>query len=268
MTTILRENCSAIPTEIPLLYFFHLPRTGGTTINRMLKYAFGHRAIFHADLLAEYAGEDALAAALAQGQRMDRGALLITGHYGAEHPLVVHAKRPVRIAAVMRHPLERIISLYDYIRGRPDHPEHAALIGCTLHQALDTVPEFAAHCRNAQLRTLFNVTDQAGIMAALRRHPYLLGRMEALEAFAQILLGLFGLRLGGQLPRCNERPVLTGVAPARSQPDYTAALARLAVDNSAELAFYTHMPPIFSNFAKASGPIAAVDSRQQCESAH
>ena len=115
----------------------------------MLKYAFGHRAIFHADLLAEYAGEAALAAALAQGQRMDRGALLITGHYGVEHPLVVHAKRPVRIAAVMRHPLERIISLYDYIRGRPDHPEHAALIGCTLHQALDRVPEFAAHCRNA-----------------------------------------------------------------------------------------------------------------------
>jgi hypothetical protein len=74
--------------------------------------------------------------------------------------------------------------------------------------------------------------------------------MEALEVFADRLLALFGRRLGGRLPRCNERPVLAGVAPAGSQPDYAAALARIAADNRAELAVFNGLPPIFSSFPK------------------
>ncbi|MCA3279906.1 MAG: hypothetical protein ING10_11610 [Roseomonas sp.] len=220
----------------------------------MLKYAFGHRALFHGDLVAEHGGEGGLAAALARGERMDHGAALITGHYGVAHPLVLHMPRPMAFAAVMRHPVERIVSLYDYIRGTPEHPEHAALSALTLHQALDTVPPFAAHCRDAQLRTLFNATDQEGIIVALRRYPYLLARMEALNVFADRLLALFGHRLGGHLPRSNERPVLAGVAPAVCQPDYAAALARLVADNRAELAFYARLPPIFSSFPQPALP--------------
>jgi hypothetical protein len=250
MNVVLTENLTALLPERPILLFLHLPRTGGSTINRMLKYTFGHRAIFHADLLAAHGGEGGLAAALAQGERMDQGAALITGHFGVAHPLVLHMPRPVAFAAVMRDPIERIVSLYDYIRGTPAHPEHAALRTLTLHQALDAVPEFAVHCRDAQLLTLFNATGQAGIMAALRRYPYLLARMEALDVFANRLLGLFGRRLGGPLPRSNERPVLAGVAPAVYQPDYAAALARLAADNRAELAFYDRLPPIFSSAPK------------------
>jgi hypothetical protein len=250
MNVVLRQNIADPLLETPILCFLHLPRTGGTTINHMLKYAFGHCAVFHADLVAKYGGEGELAAALAQGERIDHGAVLITGHYGVAHPLVRHMPRPVAFAAVLRHPVERIVSIYDYIRGRPDHPEHAVLSTLTLHQALDAVPEFAAHARNAQLRTLFNATDRAGIIAALRRHPYLLARLEALDDFADRLLRSFGRRLGGRLPRCNERPVLAGVAPARTQPDYAAALARLVANNRAELAFYANLPPIFASAPK------------------
>ena len=218
----------------------------------MLKYAFGDRAVFHADLLEKFGGEARLAAALARHWPIDPAPLLISGHYGCAHPLVRHATRPVTMAAVLRHPVERIISLYDYIRGTPHHPENAALSALTLNQALDAVPEFAVHCRDAQLRALFNATDQAGIIAALRRYPYLLARMEALDVFADRLLGAFGQRLGGALPRSNERPVLAGVAPAVSQPDYAAALARLAANNLAELAFYARLPKIFSSVPKAA----------------
>jgi hypothetical protein len=250
MTVVLRENIASLSPETPILCFLHLPRTGGTTINRMLRYAFGDRAIFHADLVAKYGSEAGLAAALARGQCVDRRAVLISGHYGVAHPLVLHSERPIGVAAVLRQPLQRITSLYDYIRGTPDHPEHAALSSLTLNQALDSVPDFAVHCRNAQLRTLFDATAQADITAALHRHPYLLGRMEALEPFAQRLLGLFGLTLGGRLPRFNERPALMGVAPARTQPDYATALARLERDNRAELDFYARLPPIFASRPK------------------
>jgi hypothetical protein len=70
--------------------------------------------------------------------------------------------------------------------------------------------------------------------------------MEALDVFAQRLLALFGLRLGGALPRFNERPALAGITPARLQPDFAAALARLEADNKAELAFFARLPPILA----------------------
>ena len=248
MTVILKEKTSALFIKEPILCFIHLPRTGGTTINRLLKYTFGDRAIFHADLLAEHGGEVGLSAALA-GHQQDiyQRAMLFTGHFGIAHPLVRLSPRPIAIAAVLRQPLERIVSLYDYIRGTPDHPDNAALNVLSLNQALDAVPGFAVHCQNAQLRTLFNATDQVGITAALQRHPYLLGRMDALEGFAKRLLAPFGFTLGGDLPRFNERPSLTDVAPARFQPDYPTALARLQAYNEAELAFFARLPPIFAN---------------------
>jgi hypothetical protein len=112
---------------------------------------------------------------------------------------------------------------------------------------MDAVPNFAAHCRNAQLQTLFGATDQRGIMAAFNRYPYLLGRMDALEAFAQRLLASFGLTLGGALPRFNERLCLPGVAPAQQQPDYASAVARLVQENRAELAFFAQLPAVFSS---------------------
>ena len=197
MNVLLKEEFSKNNYEGPILFFLHLPRTGGTTINRMLRYTFGDRAVFHADLLSQYGGEAGLAGALCQGRLSYRGMMLIAGHYGVAHPLVEKAPRPVVIAAALREPVERIVSLYDYIRGTPDHPDHVALSGLTLHQAIDSVPGFAAHCHDAQLRTLFNATDQNGIMAALGRYPYLLGRAQALDGFAQGLLAQFGLRLGG-----------------------------------------------------------------------
>jgi hypothetical protein len=250
MNAISREKLAGLSQRPPILCFLHLPRTGGTTINRMLKYAFGDRAVFHADLLDEFCGEAGLAAALAGHWPIDPAALLISGHYGVAHPLVLHSTRPVMIAAILRHPIERLVSLYDYIRGTPDHPEHAALSTLTLNQALDAVPEFAVHCHNAQLRTLFSATDRKGIMEALQRYPYLLGRMDALDPFGHRLLGLFGVMLGSPLPRSNERPVLRGVAPARTQADYAMALARLERDNQAELEFFGRLPPIFASRPK------------------
>lgn len=250
MNAITGNRFTELLPRPPILCFLHLPRTGGTTINRMLKYALGDRAIFHADLLAAHGGEAGLCAALARHWPIHPSAMLISGHYGIAHPIVGHATRPVYIASVLRHPLERIVSLYDYIRGTPDHPEHAALSTVTLNQALDAVPEFAAHCRNGQLRTLFAATERDGVNAALSRYPFLLGRMDALEPFARQLIGLFGLTLVGALPRSNERKSLPGLDLARTQADYATALARLERDNRAELAFFARMPPLVASKPK------------------
>ena len=136
MNALLSKNLWFHQNENPILCFLHLPRTGGSTLNRVLKYAFQDRAIFHADLLVEHGGEAGLSAAFSDGQ---------------------------------------------------------AIYGKAL---------------------------------------------------------IFGLALGGTLPRCNERPVMAGIAPARSQPDYATALARLEGCNRAELDFFARLPPIFASMPK------------------
>lgn len=257
MNSVLPQKYIINTSRSRILCFLHLPRTGGTTINRMLKYTFGDRAVFHADLLAEYGGEYGLAAALPGDPGIYRYASLISGHYGVAHPLILNAPRPVGIMAVMRHPLERIVSLYDYIRGTPNHPEHAELAKRSLNQALDSVPGFAVHCRNAQLLTLFNATDTKGIQEALSRHPYLLGRMDSLEAFAQSVLSLFRCCLGGPLPHFNKKPFILGLAPAKAQSDYGAALTRLERCNRAEIEFFSRLPPIWAHKPRKDEGICA-----------
>ena len=254
MNDLIAEKIPMEPVRGPILCFFHIPRTGGTTLNRMFSWVLRDHAVFHGALLAKWGGEAGLAAVLKSDSQIYERMILLTGHYGLAHPLVCHAPRPIRIAAVLRHPLERIVSLYDYIRGRPDHPEHSLLSKLSLNQAMDTDLPFANHCINAQLRILFNAQDQNGIAAALHRHPYLLGRMDALDAFARTLIGLFGVTLAESLPRFNQRPILPGVIPARAEADYAVALARLEGYNRAELEFFARMPPIFASKPKRSFP--------------
>jgi hypothetical protein len=74
--------------------------------------------------------------------------------------------------------------------------------------------------------------------------------------FAQRLLALFGLTLAGALPRFNERPVLSGVAPARSHSDYATALARLERQNRAELEFFARLPLIFTTMPRPAMALA------------
>jgi hypothetical protein len=81
-----------------------------------------------------------------------------------------------------------------------------------------------------------------------------------LDVFAQRLLASFGLTLSGVLPRFNERPVLAGVAPARSQADYATALARLERQNRAELEFFARLPPIFATMPRPSMAMARASS--------
>ena len=238
-----------------ILCFLHIPKTGGTTINYLLKSALGSRVLFHESLLHACGGDAAMDGFLRGHPQFYEGVRAIVGHYGVDHALVRQAPRAVLLAGVMRPSLPRIIALYDYIRCRPDHPEHAALRDLSLYQALARVPAFAAHCSNAQLRTLFGAIDPPGVAAALRRYPYLLGQMAHLEAFAARLLAACGVRLVGQVPRLNERREGPGFMPASTQPDFPAAMARLQALNAAEIAFMARLPPLVAFRPREAVPI-------------
>jgi hypothetical protein len=137
----------------PRVVFLHIPKCGGTTINRHFKWNFGNA---RSGMLAEIdsmcgAGEAVLARA--------RAAQYVFGHFGwATMQAVEH--NAVRFT-VVREPFERLRSLYLYAKalGEGDHPVFRKVLACAKTHpfegfCLSDDGEVRALIDNAQTRTL------------------------------------------------------------------------------------------------------------------
>jgi hypothetical protein len=138
-------------TEDHVLLFVHIPKTGGVTLTRLLRRRFPDEQVLpitdrrdHAKMLRELDPE-----ALAKIR-------LVAGHFWfgpgdrGVHDLL--DPNPVKIT-LLRDPVDRAISSYRHIAGRPGHPAHQMVAegGGTL---LDFVrsPMTQGHVRNVQAR--------------------------------------------------------------------------------------------------------------------
>ena len=99
--------------------FVHLPRTGGTTIEKVLDRKYRSR-VLHVETLW-----DPLASVgdLPFDQRA--AALVVAGHvhYGVDE----YIPRDCDYVTMLRDPVARVISMYHFIRGNPKHWLHAEL---------------------------------------------------------------------------------------------------------------------------------------------
>jgi hypothetical protein len=166
------------------------------------------------------------------------------GHHHINDPVLRRSPRRLVVMAVFREPIARAISHYNYIRGRADHPLHTALLPLTLGQALAAVPEFRADVCNAQVRRTFGTELPEAIPAAMARHPHILGRFDQIPRFLATVAKVTGRPVRKELPWLNRAPALPGLEPTEEQPDYTAALAALAVANAADQQFYASLPEV------------------------
>lgn len=88
------------------LVFFHIPRSGGTTLHHMLTAAVGAERVSpvrHNNLWRCLASDLALAR-------------LFCGHYDRDSLAVIPGPA-VKVATVLREPRARLVSLYDYLRA-------------------------------------------------------------------------------------------------------------------------------------------------------
>ena len=103
-----------------ILVFLHIPKTAGTTLKTILLRHYRPAHVFrfydeehHVSLLSE------LKRRLKDGPRVT----MILGHMGwGIHKFIDH---PVEYVTVVRHPVSRVISLYQHIAGKSSHPLHA-----------------------------------------------------------------------------------------------------------------------------------------------
>jgi len=116
-------------THQPVL-LFHIPRTGGTTLQRLLARRFAGRLIFTAGLEGRTHEDDSRMLAAMPADQW-RAHAFISGHLEAEL-----LGRDCFAFAFMRHPVQRLVSLYGYVRRTPTHHCHDIVVeqGASLGQ--------------------------------------------------------------------------------------------------------------------------------------
>ena len=225
----LRLPFSLEPRLVPLYHFLHIPKTGGTSLNRVFDRMFRG--------LVSFTNPRELALAVRGDPAFFHRYLLLTGHIDVKNPAATAEVRENVFLAVFRDPAKRITSLYDYIRATADHPLHTAVKDMTLNEAFRSVQPFRTVTVNAQLRTVFGGTSMRHVRHTLQTRNYVLGRADALEDFVDAVARYTGFPRPPIIPRLNTAEENDGPEPAKTQPDYAEAVEAIAESCRAEIGF-------------------------------
>jgi hypothetical protein len=235
------------PVEaMPLLVFQHIPKTAGISIRSFLWQLWPEGQVWPAE---EGTAKKAHRARSYPWREPGfwRGLRGVAGHFPHGYDLIDHLPaRPTLFASVLREPVARAISSYDYIRRTPKHHLYESLSRLSLLEALEQNEAFAAQMRCGQLRYVFGDARNEVVQLALTERSHLLGRMDALPAFVAALARFAGRAQDAPaLPRKNtaaDKPAR--LPPAMTQPDHRRAVALLREWNRAETAFLRRIDPL------------------------
>jgi hypothetical protein len=138
------------------LVFLHLPRTGGTAVQHRLDSLLADDEVTRIELPPDFLG------------RLDelRSRRVVLGHF--YYP-VVRLVGDAEIATVVRDPVDRSISTWEYLQWRTSHPDHKLLVAREI-RSLDRFledPELAEHVRDNQTRLLGAEYEVEAIAASL-----------------------------------------------------------------------------------------------------
>ena len=233
------------------MVFVHLPRTGGTTIERVFDRKYRSR-VLHVETLRE-----PLAAVgdLPFDERAAARVLAGHVHYGVHE----HIPHKCVYVTMLREPVSRVASMYHFIRGNPKHWLHDELVGSGM--GLEEFARTAADpgVDNQQTRLI------AGIGAGeLEQPPSELGP-EALETAKRNLRAFLVV---GLTERFNESfillrraldwrlPMYMSVNAARateSEPVDEEAVAAIRARNRLDLELYDFACELFEGAVAAYG---------------
>lgn len=176
---------------LPKLLFVHVPKTGGVALYDGLKAAYGVESCIRFGGQRQRPFFDAMPGVELQQYRC------VVGHISLPDFLAkgLHDWAPV---AVVRDPIERLLSAYHYRRTRPQNPRHAEYLKLSLDDFIDLIE---AEPNLTQLQLLAGVSTLAEAQDLLSRYRLLAPHSE----FAGFTAAL-GEFLGCSLPveRRNE----------------------------------------------------------------
>lgn len=159
-----------------LAVFIHTPKTAGTSFSRFLADSYG-------DQVADVEAPDAEWWTAHSRTRMS--IRVLCAHF--RWSKIRSAERSLFAFGFVREPVERFLSLHQFVSEQPGHGLHAAALGQHPLVFLKHVQASAPQLVNAQCRFLADVTDAEAALETIRSRPGFVFRMEQIsEAAARI----------------------------------------------------------------------------------
>jgi hypothetical protein len=230
----------------PFLFFIHVPKTAGGSLRLYFKTALGDGCrwymkrqessvypIMRNDV--KFNAEDHLAK-----YRMSGGHIPFSD---VPKPLV--DRYPVFLS-VIRNPVDRVLSHYNFVRTQEKHPSHKRMRSVTIFEALQD-ERFLKQCESVQLRFLTGETDLDAAAKVMESHKFLIGKMEHLSAFMAALHQVLDLPIAPPESQQIHRSAPDYLAKIAAQPRYDEAIDILTKLNEDEFKFYNSFDKVWTN---------------------
>lgn len=224
-----QEALAAVDPGVPVqMVFLHVPRCSGTSFDDFCRDAL------HGNYYLEREEPEF------DVQRI-RGKRLVGGHFRINFWDALRSERI--FLAILRHPVERALSLFHYysvVDTRPEHAERQLLrkqLGFRHDQPLATMLESNManeFTGNAQCRYLSAQPDAGAALHAIRHNPFIVTTINRVEELAAHLQRHYGFG-AGEYPRVNRAEGRPGASTPGLGND---VLKRLAEANAADLALF------------------------------
>jgi hypothetical protein len=237
------EHIIPVPAcVVPLFVFLHIPKTAGTTMRGLFNEIFG--PYFHLFSTGQDTQADESGLRPFQQPGYFDNIMLLAGHFHRNHAVVrAITGRRIVFVSVMRDPVKRVVSHYDYIRRMPQHRLYAEVRDRTLLQAFSAPGEFRHACENEQMRIMFGPKAATTYEATLRTNNYIIGTLENLAEVSRAVSTLSGMPPVDEVPRYNQIEELGGeqIVRAKDQPGFGEAIELIRRANQFEYAFYNRV---------------------------
>ncbi len=230
------------PVDSSTLIYLHLPKCGGTTLNRLIEWEYPIHRIYSVDPSFFRWSYYSL---LRWSPRRLARLRVIKGHM----PFGIHQRipGPSTYITVLREPVERVISEYYFARHYRLHPQHRRMQKLSLEEYATTTTHHNLQCKllaglPAPRDFLAGPCTEQTLDAAkanLARHFTLAGLTERFDETLALFKVLFGWKLN-HYASFN----VTAVRP-RSDSVPSATKRLIADRNRFDVALYEHVLPAF-----------------------
>jgi hypothetical protein len=202
----------------PLLCVVHIPKTAGSAIRETLISGLGFDKVYWIGHKRPYAHWDN-----ADGTEFDDFAV-VGGHRSAESFRKI--KRPKIFMTVVRDPVWRAISLFNYITRGPDpnHSLRSELEGLSLVEAIEKSEVFRREIENRQCALLGEEPTFSAALHSICRDQWIIDRHENVDKLFGELCDRFGWP---KLPLVLDNVAEPGYARRYLSPETTTALTEL-----------------------------------------
>jgi len=231
-----------VSSPAPTLIYLHLPKCGGTTLNRLIEWEYPPLRIFSID--PSFFRWSWYRLLLWPPRRLAR-LRVIKGHM----PFGIHRRlsQPSTYITVLREPVERVISEYYFALHYRLHPQYKRMQSLTLEQYAATTPH-----HNLQCKLLAGLPGPRDFLAGdctqqtletakanLAAHFTLAGLTGRFDETLALFKVLFGWKL--------HHYASFNVTPIRPAAEAVPAATRLLIAerNRFDLAIYEHAVPLF-----------------------